>query len=151
MTASVLLEILDNQQRRTEAAFEDLPASMLAAAPGGDCRPIADIGLHLIALRRFLLLILESPRADEIDVEPAPSSVDELLVRLSNATDAVRDAVATYDEDAWRAPPTTPRPGKWGDEPTLVRFCRPLNDYVSHLGSIRAIRRVAGCGAARTQ
>jgi hypothetical protein len=150
-TARTLVTILDNQQHRTAAAFEELPETLFSMEPGGDCNTIRDIGLHLLALRKFQLAILGSAEATDIDDKSIPDSIGQLLGRLVDASGVVREAILAHDDDDWYCVPETPRKGMWGDEPTINRFSRPFNDYVNHLGSIRTIRRIAGHGVQRTQ
>ena len=147
-----LLAILDNQMARTAAALEDLPDAAFAASPGGDCNAIRLIGVHLLRLRQFQLELLG--RADlggRIDISHADETATELLSRLTEAGAIVRQAIMGHDSNDWLAEPTTPRPGPWGEEPTLSRVVRPINDFTNHLGGIRAIRRILACPAKRTQ
>jgi hypothetical protein len=149
--ARVLRTVLANQISRTEAVLEDLDEDTFARESGADCNSIRDIGCHLIKLRRFQLHILESPQVAEIDVPDALASVAALREQLDAAAAMVDDAIAQHDVDDWYAAPSTPREGPWGDEPTIDRFVRPLNDFTNHLGSMRALRRLAGAPADRTQ
>ena len=146
-----LITLLDNQVARTRAALEDLGGDVFTSEPGGDCNSILGIGLHLVTLRRFQLGLLESPLAGQVDVPEACETVDELRQVLDDAADLVREALAHHDPDDWYRAPDPPRDGKWGDEPTIMRFVRPFNDFTNHLGSIRAIRRMCGDPAPRTQ
>ena len=146
-----LLAVMDNQVTRTAAAFEDLPDDAFKAEPGGDCHSIAGIGAHLVGLRRFQLSLLGSDKTEQVTVDPAPITVGELMERLVAAEGLVRQAIAEHDLDDWLATPSEPRQGPWGDEPTLLRLVRPLNDFTNHLGAVRAIRRILGCPAQRVQ
>ena len=146
-----LLDILENQRVRTSCAIEDLTEAVFNASPGGDCKSIRDIGVHLIGLRQFQLSLLDSPLVqDEPDLQSVESLAD-LASKLDAATDRVERAVASHDPEDWYFVPETPRKGPWGEEPTIIRFVRPLNDFTNHLGSIRAIRRILGNPAERTQ
>ena len=146
-----LLTLLDNQMTRTEAVFEGLAAELFDVDPGGDCNSIRAICNHLVGLRRFQLTLLESPLAAQVD-EPAPDDApDAVLARLTAAAALVRRAIASHDPADWYAAPGKKRDGFWADDPTLLRFTRPFNDFTSHLGAIRAIRRILGHPAARTQ
>ncbi|MHC4989834.1 MAG: DinB family protein [Planctomycetota bacterium] len=150
-TARALLVLLDNQEARTAAALEGLDASLVDTGPGGDCHGIRDIVRHLVALRRFQLTLLESPRAESVRDVGEAASFEELVDVLHDSTRLVRVAIEEHDPEDWYAHPDPPREGKWGDEPTIVRFGRPFNDLVNHLGSIRTIRRMHGNPAERTQ
>ncbi|MHC5023247.1 MAG: DinB family protein [Planctomycetota bacterium] len=150
-----LLTLLDNQIRRMHAALDDLPPDAIDAAPGGDCNSIRGIMAHLVNLRWFQLTLLESPLASSVHrLEPGDEQAltpEDLRTRLLDATELLREAVGTHDPDDWYRVPEHPREGLWGDLPTIVRLMRPLNDFTNHLGGIRAIRRIAGCPAERTQ
>ena len=78
-----------------------------------------------------------------------------ILSQLNDALDTglnlVRRAIIDHDPADWYETPMTPREGPWGEEPTIRRVTRPLNDFVNHLGSIRVIRRMQGCPCERTQ
>ena len=146
-----LLVLLENQVTRTQAVFEDLSDEAFDAAPGGDCHSIREIGQHLLQLRRFQLSLLESPLAGDV-AEPADvSSADDLAAKLDDAARLFGQAVMDHDPDDWHAQPDAPRSGPWGDDPTIVRVSRPFNDFTTHLGAIRAIRRIMGNPADRTQ
>jgi hypothetical protein len=146
-----LLTLLENQVRRTEAALEDLDESIFDRTPGGDCKTICQIGQHLVMLRRFQLSLLQSPLVDRIPDPDSISSLGQLRSALAEAAGALHEAITEHDPEDWYARPDTPREGLWGDEPTLHRLSRPFNDFVNHLGAIRAIRRILGNGAERTQ
>lgn len=151
-TNRTLLAILANQVTRTAAAFEDLTQDVYEHQPGGDCNSIRGIGEHLIMLRGFQLKLLESPlEADVPHASSSSSSVANLLTTLGDATRLVESALRDHDPEDWDRPPAHPRSGPWADEPTLARIVRPLNDFTNHLGAIRAIRRVCGSPAERTQ
>lgn len=147
----VLLTILHNQARRVEAALAGLDEGVFRAAPGGDARSIFQIGAHLVHLQKFQLTLLGSPLAEQVREIEDDCGVAELRARLAAGFELVAQAVAGHDEADWFAAPAGPRPGPWADEPTLQRFVRPLNDLVSHVGSIRAIRRILGSPAEQTQ
>ena len=51
-----------------------------------------------------------------------------------------------WEDEPELAEPAEPREGPGGDEPTLRRVVRPLNDYANHLGDIRTIRFIRGNG-----
>ncbi len=145
-----LLAILDNQASRTAHALADLPQAVFTAAPGGDCHSIAQIGRHLVELRCFQLRLLGVGDCDP-GALPAADDAAALLKQLEPLTQRVRAAVREHDGADWTQPPASPRPGPWGDEPTLQRVVRPLNDFTTHLGAIRAIRRMLGHPAAGVQ
>jgi hypothetical protein len=145
-----LLEVLENQITRTDAAFEDLPDPIFRAEPGGDCNSILAIGRHLVGLRLFQLRLLEVEANQEIDPKTI-STLPDLLSELQRLAEQVRAAVRDHDPQDWFAAPEAPRPGPWGDEPTIARFVRPLNDFTNHLGAVRAIRRSMGSPAERVQ
>jgi len=149
--ARTLLTVLDNQDRRTEFAFKDLPDDVYRAEPGHDCNSIDRIGEHLVRLRQFQLLLLESPLAGEAPSISSAVFLDELIPALEIGSDLVRQAISTHDPDDWYRVPNPPREGRWGEDPTLLRFVRPFNDYTNHLGAVRAIRRILGAGAEQTQ
>ena len=148
-----LLAVVDNQIVRTDAALEDLRDDVSRFEPGGDCHSIIGIGRHLLMLRRFQMILLQSPLADRVDDPDTVDGIDELKSKLATATDLLRTAISEHDPEDWQADPSAgaPRPGPWSDEPTLQRFVRPLNDFANHLGAIRAIRRSQGNPAERTQ
>jgi hypothetical protein len=145
-----LLVVLDNQIARTAAAFEGLSEGALDAAPGGDCHSIRQIAQHLLDLRKFQLTLLGAPLAAQVPAAAA-GSLAQVLDVLGAGAALVRRAVEEHNPDDWFAVPPTPRPGPWGGEATLARFARPLNDFTNHLGAVRALRRIAGHPAARTQ
>ncbi len=95
--------------------------------------------------------MLSCPGAERIDVPERVASLEDLIARLDDATRHVRSAIAEHDPDDWYAVPDTPRAGKWGNEPTIVRVVRPVNDFTNHLGAVRAIRRLCGNPIDRTQ
>ena len=148
-----LLAVVDNQVVRTDAVFEDLREDVFRFEPGGDCNSILGIGRHLLMLRRFQMVLLQSPLAERVEDPEAVEGMDELKSKLASATDLLRTAISEHDPEDWHADPPAgaPRPGPWSDEPTLQRFVRPLNDFANHLGAIRAIRRSQGNPAERTQ
>lgn len=148
-----LLTILDNQIARTDATFQGLRDDVFAAEPGGDCNSILDIGRHLLGLRRFGLSLLQSPFQEQIDDPDSVVDLNDLLTKLASATDLLAKAITDHDPEDWyKQPPVEePRPGMWGDEATILRLVRPLNDFTNHLGAIRAIRRIQNNPAERTQ
>jgi hypothetical protein len=146
-----LLALLDNQVARTEAAFADLPEAAFDRTPGGDCNSIAAITRHLVMLRRFQLGLLGSPLAQRIADPESLSGLDASMAALTEATALLRTALAEHDPGDWHVVSDPPRPGPWAEDPTLTRFTRPFNDFVNHLGAIRAIRRILECPAANTQ
>lgn len=146
-----LLTLLDNQAARTEAALHELPDSILRASPGFDCNCILDIVRHLLDLRRFQLMLLESPLVADVPAADAFDDLPPLRDAVAAATDLVREAITVHDATDWFAVPDPPREGRWGDEPTLLRLGRPFNDFVNHLGAIRALRRTMGYPATVTQ
>lgn len=146
-----LLELLANQVSRTTAAFADMRDETFTAAPGGDCKSIADITAHLIVLRGFQLKLMESALAEQMPDASSLSSLEDHLAALDAATQLVRSAIAAHEPTDWMLTPQPPREGMWGDEPTLARLVRPFNDFTNHLGGIRAIRRIFGDPAQQTQ
>ena len=145
-----LLAVLDNQATRTEAAFEDLSEEVFRARPGGTCNSILEITRHLVGLRIFQQRLLGHAQAGETE----PKSLDSqagLLEALGHEHARLREAVAGHPADDWCTRPAAPREGPWGDEPTLNRVVRPLNDFANHLGAVRAIRRIMDSPAERTQ
>lgn len=147
----VLLAILANQEERTEACLEGISEGILDHVPGSDCQSIRGILNHLLALRSFQLSLLQSPLQSQMPKPSNAASLKEFTEALTQATQLVRTAVESHDPTDWFVTPTAPRPGPWGTDPTLIRFSRPLNDFTNHLGAIRAIRRMYGNPAARTQ
>ena len=146
-----LLAVLDNQVARTDRALEGLQSDVFDASPGGDCNSIRSIGEHLLQLRKFQLKLLESPLADKVADPGCVQSPDTLSAKLAEAVDLLRQAIASHDPDDWFRKPDSPRKGPWGDEPTIERFVKPLNDFTSHLGGIRTIRRMSNNPAEGTQ
>lgn len=148
-----LLTIIDNQIDRTNATFDGICDDVFITEPGGDCNSILNITRHLIILRRFGLVLLESPLQNQIDDPDSANELSDLLTKIASATDLVKNAIADHDPQDWykQPPKDKPRPGKWGDEATILRFVRPLNDFTNHLGSIRAIRRINNNPADQTQ
>ena len=150
-TNQVLITILENQMVRTEIAFEGLATETYRAEPGGDCNSLERIGKHLISLRQFQLMLLESPLAEQVPSLIASGSVEELLPALKKAAELVHKAIVQHDPEDWYRVPEPPREGKWGEDPTIIRFARPFNDFTNHLGGVRAIRRIFSCGVEQTQ
>jgi len=146
-----LLAILENQAARTDAALEALDDASLGHEPGGGCNSLLRIGRHLVMLRRFQLGLLGSDAAGEVEDETAIETIDDLRHALGNGLALVRSAIEAHDPEDWFRVPAEPRTGHWGDEPTLLRLVRPLNDFTNHLGAIRAIRRQLGHEIPRTQ
>ncbi len=145
-----LLHLLDNQISRSRYAIDGLNEEVFNRNPGNGCNSIRLIGEHLIALRAFQLLLLQSDLAKQLpstDVE----SVDELVKKLDQATALVKQAIESHDPDDWHAAPTEQREGPWADLPTLLRLVRPINDFTNHLGSIRTLRRMFGDPVEQTQ
>lgn len=151
--AQTLIIMLDNQRRRTHAAFEDMKPDTFMASPcaDSDCHTIQQIGRHLVGLRGFGLLILESPLAEKMPPTDAADSPAQCADRIETASALLAEAIEQYNADDWLTPPPSPREGKWGDEATLLRLMRPLNDLTNHLGAVRAIRRMTGDPAEHTQ
>ncbi len=148
-----LLTVLANQIVRTEVAFEDLRDDVFRAEPGRDCNSILGIGRHLLAIRRFQMMMLQSPQAERVDDPEGVEGIDDILAKLASAADLLRQAIGQHDPEDWYAAPLPdkPRVGHWPDDPTIERFVRPLNDFTNHLGAIRAIRRTLGNPIERTQ
>ena len=149
--SQVLLAVLENQVHRTDAAFDGLTDEVLTKEPGGDCNSILRIGRHLIGLRRFQLSLMGSADASKVADPKSIDNLGQLLPALHQSAALVRDAIGAHDADDWFAQPDAPREGPWGDEPTIHRLVRPLNDFTTHLGAVRAIRRMFDCSAERTQ
>ncbi len=147
----VLLAILANQIARTDASLEGLDQANLDVIPGGDCQSIRGILRHLLELRGFQLFLLQSPLQRHMPEITASANLEEITQVLAQANELVRTAVESHDPKDWFVTPPEPRPGPWATDPTLIRFSRPLNDFTNHLGAIRAIRRMLGNPAARTQ
>lgn len=145
-----LLHLLDNQASRTYFAFEGLDAGVFTLDPGSGCNSIRKIGEHLIGLRGFQLMLLGSEFAKKMP-EKSAASPEELLSKLDAATALVRRAIESHDPEDWHSAPTEPREGPWVELPTLLRFIKPFNDFTNHLGGIRALRRVHGNPAEKTQ
>jgi len=150
--SATLLALLGNQRERTAAAFDHLRDDVFIATPGHDCKSIQEITRHLIDLRRFQLTLLgQDETAKQIPDSSAYDDRTALLNVLEDAAVRVHSAITMHDGEDWFVRPATPRRGKWGDEPTLHRVIRPLNDFSNHLGAVRAIRRLLGHPADRTQ
>ena len=146
-----LLTVLENQAARTDKALEGLRSDVFDASPGGDCNSIRGIGAHLLQLRKFQLTLLGSPLAGEVAQPDSVQSPETLAAKLAEAVDLVRQAITEHDPDDWFHKPDSPRRGPWPDDPTIERVSRPLNDFTSHLGGIRVIRRMLGNPAEGTQ
>jgi len=146
-----LLVLHANQRKRVAYALEGLRDDVFTAKPGNDCNSIEQIGGHVLHLHAFMLMLLDSPLAEQVD-ESAPS-VEALQANLAAAGELLAQGIAEHDPADWHAdaPTDPPRPGPWSDEPTLARFTRPFNDLTNHVGGIRAIRRILGNPAERTQ
>lgn len=144
------MHLLDNQISRTHFAFEGLEAGLFTLDPGSGCNSIQKIGEHLIALRGFQLMLLRSELGKQMP-EKSAASLTDLLSKLDAATALVRQAIEAHDPEDWHAEPTEPREGPWAELPTLLRFVRPMNDFTNHLGAIRALRRIHGNPAEKTQ
>ena len=146
-----LMVVLDNQTARTDKALEGLRPDVFDASPGGDCNSIRAIGEHLLQLRRFQLMLLGSPLGEKVAESGSVQSPESLAAKLAEAADLVRQAIAAHDPEDWFRQPDSPRKGPWPDDPTIDRVVRPLNDFTSHLGGIRVIRRMLGDPAEGTQ
>ena len=150
-TNQTLLTILENQMVRTTAAFEELPEDVYEVEPGGDCNTIRRIGEHLINLRKFQLVLLGSELAAEAPSSEEAATLAGMMAALEVGANLVGQAIEAHDPEDWYHVPQSPRAGKWGEEATIHRFTRPLNDFINHLGAVRAIRRIHGSGVERTQ
>lgn len=146
-----LLALLENQMQRFDAAIEGVTDDVAAIEPGGDCNSILGVCRHLLHLRGFQLTQLESPLADQVAEPKSVNTLSEAATALKAAAKLVELAISGYPSDDWFQVPQTKRGGLWGDEAMVYRYLRPFNDYTSHLGAIRAIRRMHGCPAERTQ
>lgn len=140
----VFLTILENQIARTVDALKGLREDVFVAEPGGQTRSIIEIGRHLLSLRKMQLEILDAPPAKQALDADSASSVAELRRKLREAAKLLKQAILIYDPANWCCKPERPRQGVWGDQPTIVRLTRPLNDFTSHLGDIRTIRSILG-------
>ena len=146
-----LLTILENQISRTAHALDGVTDEVFTAPPGGDTHAIVEIGRHMVDLRRFKLMLLESPLLDGAPQSKDIATLNALTEALGAAAELVKQAITDHDPADWYRVPDEPRKGPGGDEPTLGRVSRPLNDFTSHIGSIRAIRRTMGNPAEGTQ
>ena len=146
-----MLTVLENQAARTDKALEGLKPDVFDASPGGDCNSIRGIGEHLLQLRKLQLMLLGSFLTGKVAEPDSVQSPEALAAKLAEAVDLVRQAIAEHDPDDWFRKPDSPRKGPWPDDPTIERVVRPLNDFTSHLGGIRAIRRMLGDPAEGTQ
>ena len=142
--ADALVALVENQGVRTAGALAGLREDVFTTHPGGDSRPILEIGEHLLGLRKFVLSLMGSS-SDAIDAGSI-ESVDDLRQRLAAAGRVLLEAIEAHDPDDWLCVPDEPREGPWGDEPTLRRVVWPLNDYANHLGDVRTIRFILGNG-----
>ena len=81
--------------------------------------------------------------------------LDNQIARTRAAFDGaashLRSAIAEHDPDDGYAVPDVPRAWKWGDEPTILRFVRPLDGFTNRLGAVRTIRGLCGNPVDRTQ
>jgi DinB superfamily len=145
-----LLDLLQNQIDRTRFALLDLDPDVFTRDPGGGCNSIRNIGKHLVMLRGFQLLLMQSDLRNDMPDDQI-GTVDELVRKLDAATALVRQAIESHDPADWHAEPTEPREGPWAELPTLIRLVRPMNDFTNHLGGIRTIRRIMGNPADKTQ
>ena len=150
--SQTLLAIVANQVARTDAVFEDLSAEVFKAEPGGSCNSVQRICEHLVQLRLFQLMLLGTGTGERPQ-RPTVASIEEAKAALQRQTNKVREAISTHDPDDWFTPPPAgqPRPGPWGDEATIHRVARPLNDFTNHIGAIRAIRAMLNAPAETTQ
>ncbi len=148
--ANTLTHIIANQNSRWQCALEDTPHEVLVLEPGGDCHSILDIARHLVGLRRFILMLMNAPHGG-LPAREDLNTLDDLLAALRKSDTMLLEAVAAHDESDWLHIPATPREGPWGDECTLSRIAHPINDFTNHLGAIRAIRRINGSPAERSQ
>ena len=142
--AEVFVRILENQVARTDAALRGLRADVFTAAPGGQTRSIREVGKHLLYLRRIQLKMLAPQQVSRMPIADTITSVTDLRKALATAATLLIEAVFAHGPADWRRKPRRCRPGPWGDQPTIVRFARPLNDFTSHLGDIRTIRSILG-------
>ena len=100
-----LLVVVDNQIARTEAAFEDLRDDVFRAEPGSDCNSILDIGRHLLMLRRFQMMLLQSALTERVDDPETVDGMDELKSKLASATDLLRTAISEHNPEDWHGSP----------------------------------------------
>ena len=89
----VLVTILENQAVRTEAALKGLGDDVFTAEPGGDVRAIAEIGRHLLSLRKMKLVMLESKLVEEMPDRELIGSAEDLWDRLAGAAALLREAI----------------------------------------------------------
>ena len=142
--AQTLVAIVDNQAARTVAALRGLREDVFTASPGGQTRSIFAIGRHLLSLRKMQLNILGSPLVGQMPDADSISSIGQLRRALASGAKLLKQAILEYNPANWCRKPLRPRKGVWGDQPTIVRLTRPLNDFTSHLGDIRTIRSIFG-------
>tara|TARA_R110002111_G_scaffold97882_2_gene151194 strand:+ start:129 stop:587 length:459 start_codon:yes stop_codon:yes gene_type:complete len=145
-----LIHLLENQHDRTRCALEGLRETDFTRAADGDCNNIQAIGEHMITLRGFQLLLLGSELGKQMP-ESTAATLRELNTKLDQAFELVRQAIESHDPEDWYAEPTEPREGPWAELPTVVRVVRPINDFTNHIGGIRALRRIFGNPAEKTQ
>jgi len=151
-TARTLTTILDNQLSRTRHAIGGTPDEFFHAQPGGGCNSIANICGHLVRLHAFQMMLIGSPLADETPSKEGVKDASDAVERLMASGALLRRAIEEASEADWHVvldPP--PLPEKWVGETQLERMCKPFNDYVNHLGGIRAIRRIMGSPVETTQ
>ena len=113
--------------------------------------PSATVHLTSLTIMNCTAAAAHSPLAEQVVEPEMVETRDELIEQLDQAGELHRQAITEHDPEDWYRQPSSPRSGPWGDQPTLVRFARPFNDFTNHLGSIRAIRRLNGNSADRTQ
>ena len=142
--ARALVAIVDNQVARTVAALRGLREDVFLAAPGGQTRSVLEIGRHLLSLRKIQLSVLGSALVEQMPDAGPISSVDGLRRGLASAARLLKRAIQDHDSADWCRKPARRRRGMWGDQPTVVRLVRPLNDFTSHLGDIRTLRGILG-------
>jgi hypothetical protein len=135
---------VENQVARTEAALRGLREDVFTVRPGGQTRSIREVGRHLFFLRSMQLKMLAPRQAGQMPPADAVASITDLRKALATAARLLTEAIGAYNPTDWRRKPRRRRPGPWGDQPTIVRFARPLNDFTSHLGDIRTIRSILG-------
>ena len=138
LVAEALLAFVDNQVARTVAALKGMREDVFTVEPGNEARSISEVGRHMLHLRKMQLKILGPSVAQELG-DPAPiTSVDDLRRKLARAAKLVREAVTVCDVAALFHPP------KQGDRAPMAWLAQTLNDFTSHVGDVRTIRRILG-------
>ena len=107
--------------------------------------------MDLLGLRKSQLTLRRSPLVAEAPTRAASAPLAEVTDNPMAGAALVGRAIEEHAPQDWFATPAALRPGPWGDEPTLARLVGPLDDFTNHRGAVRAIRRMRGNPAPRTQ